>query len=124
MSPEAPKLWYRSRTTGDRGYLYEDGERMRIRLDRPSEDVSRLFIPGEWIEEAEQRKFTPMQVAQIAFAADRQLCTFLGLHTETKREWHTLREEARIEFMKHGPKAPEIRTVLFESIMGELRMYC
>jgi hypothetical protein len=124
MAEASPRVWYRSRTTGDRGYVYQDGERTRIKLDRPNEDVSRPFIMGEWIEEAEVRRFTPMQLAQVAFVADRQLCTFLGLHTEAKLDWISRREQDRIKFMKHGPKGASIREELFSAIMGVLRGYC
>lgn len=118
------RVWYRSRTTGDRGYVYQDGEKTRIRLDRPNDDVSRPFIMGEWIEEQEIRNFAPMQLAQVAFVADRQLCTFLGLHSEAKLDWLSRREEVRIKFMKEGPKGSEIRERLFGAIMGVLREYC
>lgn len=120
----AAKIWYRSRATGDRGYIYQDGDKVRIRLDRVNEEVSRPFVPGEWIEEAEVRNFTRMQMAQVAFSADRLLCTFLGLHTDAKLDWLSLKEERRIGFMKEGPKAPEIRRELWQAIMGVLKRHC
>ena len=118
------RIKYRSRTTGDRGYVYQDGDRVRIKLDRPSEDVSRPFVAGDWIEETEIRNFTPMQMAQVAFVADRQLCTFLGLHTEAKLDWISRKEEARIRFMKNGPPGHDIRHELFDAVMTVLRRYC
>ena len=118
------RVKYRSRTTGDRGYVYQDGDRVRIRLDRANEDVTRPFVAGEWIEETETRNFTPMQMAQVAFVADRQLCTFLGLHAEAKLDWLSRKEEARIRFMKQGPSGDGIRRELFEALMGVLRRYC
>jgi len=118
------RVWYRSRTTGDRGYVYQDGERVRIRLDRPNDEITRPFHSGEWIEEAEVRNFTPMQLAQIAFVADRQLCTFLGEHAEAKLDWRSLKEDRRIKFMKGGPDGPQIRQELFRAMMGILRKYC
>jgi len=122
MAP--PRIWYRSRTTGDRGYLYRDGDKTRIRLDRPNDEVTRPFVPSDWIEEEEIRSFTPMQLAQVAYAADRQLCSFLGLHAEAKKEWLSLQEEPRIEFMKNGPKSPEIRQALYSAIMSVLLERC
>jgi hypothetical protein len=121
------RVWYRSRTTGDRGYVVQDGERARIRLDRPSEEITKPFIMGEWIEEVEVRNFTPMQMAQVAHVADRLLCTFLGLHTEAKLDWISLREQVRIKFMKEGPvgsASSQIRQELFAAIMAVLRRYC
>jgi hypothetical protein len=118
------RIKYRSRTTGDRGYVYQDGDRTRIRLDRVNEDVTRPFVAGEWIEEVEIRNFTPMQMAQVAFVADRQLCTFLGLHTDAKLDWISRKEEARIKFMKSGPPGDDIRHELFTAIMTVLRRYC
>lgn len=122
MPPE--RVWYRSRTTSDRGYLVTDGDRVRVKLDRPNEDISRVFIASEWIEEVEVRNFTPMQMAQVAYVADKLLCLFLGLHAESKAEWLSLREPVRIEFMKTGPKGPQIREELYEAIMAVLRRYC
>jgi hypothetical protein len=122
MQPERVK--YRSRTTGDRGYVYQDGDRVRIKLDRPNDDVSRPFVASEWIEEVEVRNFTPMQMAQVAFVADRLLCTFLGLHADAKLDWISLKEERRIEFMKKGPRGAAIRAELFEAVMTVLRRYC
>lgn len=121
------KVWYRSRTTGDRGYLYPDGDRDRIRLDRPNDHVTRPFVMGEWIEEAEVRNFTPMQMAQVAFVADRLLCMFLGEHTKAKLEWLTMKEPARIDFMRKGPSGQDgspIRRELYGAIMEVLRRYC
>lgn len=125
MTPK--RIWYRSRTTGDRGYIFQDGDKTKIRLDRPNDDVTRTFVAGEWIEEEEVRNFTPMQLAQVAYAADRQLCSFLGLHTEAKKEWLSLREEPRIQFMKKGPQgsqSSEIRQDLYQAIMDVLQRYC
>ena len=124
MKPAPDRVWYRSRITGDRGYIYQDGERVRIRLDRPNDDVSRPYVDSEWIEEVEIRNFTPMQMAQIAFVADRQLCTFLGLHADAKLEWLSQKEPRRIRFMNEGPDGPDVRKELFVAMMGVLRKYC
>lgn len=118
------RVWYRSRTTSDRGYLYQEGNATRIRLDRPNDEVTRPFVMGEWIEEVEVRNFSPMQMAQVAFVADRLLCMFLGDHVQSKQPWLNLREEKRIEFMKKGPLGDGIRAELYDAIMGVLRKYC
>lgn len=118
------KTYYRHRLTGDRGYLVERGDKTFIRLDRPAEVIERPFVIGEWIEEFELRNFTEVQMATVAFEADKKLCLFLGLPGEASAVWLNMSEQKRISFMREGPKAPAIRCELWESIMTVLRKYC
>lgn len=124
MNASENKPYYRHRLTGDRGYLLERDGKPYIRLDRPAEIIERLFVPGEWIEEFELRNFTEVQMATVAFEADKKLCLYLGLPTESSAVWLNMPEQKRISFMREGPKAPNIRCELWEAIMNVLRKYC
>lgn len=120
---DAERIWFRHRYDGQLGFLVQREGRDMIKLDRANEDICRPFNAIEWVPEHERRPMTEAQMAQIAFAADRQLCVFLGMHDKTKEQWLDLREEKRIAWMRQGPAHPEIRANVYRGIMDALRSY-
>lgn len=113
--------WYRSRQTGELGYKVVRDGITKIRKDRPMEDLCTPYSEHNWKPEEERRPLTSHQLANIAFAADKEMCRFLGLHERSRKEWMSLREQEKHEWVEKGPAAekestPE-RVVLYESIM-------
>ncbi len=95
--------WFRHRGTGDRGFLVEEDEQQYIQFDRPQQVIRRKYQDSDWVEEKEVRRLTQLEVARIAFEADKRLCYALGLMEESKRDWLSLREKERADFVKNGP---------------------
>lgn len=114
-------MWYRHRQTGDRGKLeVRDGEKVVV-YDRPAADQWVPYSEAEWKPELEPRKYSVMELGQIAWAADRELCRILGDHERANRKWSELTETTRMTWVVKGPKAPEARVELFSAIMAVLR---
>lgn len=113
--------WYRHRQTGDRGKLeVRDGEKVIV-YDRPMVDQWASFSDAEWRLETEPKRYTMMELGQIAWAADRELCRVLGDLGRAEKKWSHLTEVARQKWIVKGPKQPEARVELFDAIMGVLR---
>ena len=116
--------WFRNRQTGELGYkVIRDGIN-KIRKDRPMEDLCTPFSDTQWKPEEERRPLTEHQLARIAFAADKEMCVFLGLHERSRQEWLSMSESAKFGWVKEGPagedgSTPE-RVMLFESILEGL----
>jgi hypothetical protein len=117
------RVWYRHRRNGNRGYMVRRDGRECIKLDRPAEDITKPYQQGEWIQEADRRPMTEATMAQVALAADRQLCLFLGEHELSRKDWHSMSDDERIGWMQEGPDDPEIRAVIYEVIMEVLRSH-
>lgn len=113
------RRYYRDSQTGDRGYFVVREGRDMIRLDRPMEE--RLYpVSDRWEREHDYRPLTPAQIAQVAFTADKELCRFLGLHEDARKDWSMQPERERIRFMHHGPVATGVRLEMFHSIVSLL----
>ena len=117
---EPARSYYRHRQDGNLGYLVQRQGRLYVRLDRPGDPAERPFHDAEWIAEEEVRPLTRMQVARVAFEADKMLCISFGLHKEGRAEWMNLRDDDRIAFMQEGPKDPK-RSELWSVIIETLR---
>lgn len=117
------RMYYRHTSTGDRGWLVRREGRDMIRMDRGAHEELREFKPTIWVRDNETRPLTVWSVAQVAFAADRQLCRAIGLHELAKKAWLDLSENKRREWMETGPKGPELekRRKLYEAITDSLR---
>lgn len=120
--PKDKRVYYRNTTTGDRGYVVRRGGHDVIRLDRPNEEIIRPLHPTTWKLDKEHRPLTQMQIAQVAFDADKRLCFFLGEHEEARKEWLDLKDKERIKWMRQGPPSnPRIRHVQWKAIMHTLQ---
>lgn len=114
------RIYYRRCDTGDRGYLvWRDGKQC-IRYDQPGVDRTLPFRVTDWTPETENLEYTTLQLAQVAFAADTELCKQLGYYGLAKKTWIGLKDEERIEFMTNGPRG-EHRRKLFLAIMETLK---
>ncbi len=115
------RAWYRNRQTGDRGQLEErDGQKVIV-YDRPAVDQWIPFSDAEWKLETEARTYSMMELGQIAWAADRELCRILGDYERAEKKWGRLSEATRHKWIVKGPMKPECRVELFDAIMGVLR---
>lgn len=113
------RVWYRSAVTGDRGWMVIRDGVDSIKLDRPNQEIVRPYYSSEWAAEKEHRPMTIAQVAQVAFAADRQLCTALQLYGQGKTQWIDLPEEKKIRWYNEGPKNP-VRAKLYLAVRKAL----
>jgi hypothetical protein len=113
----ADRQWYRSVSTGDRGYLVKRDGKDVIRLDRPMQEV--LFPKtNDWIEDVYGSLLLETQAAAIAFAADREVCRAVGLHLESRRGWQDLSDAERIKFLKDGPPRTShaLRGIVYDAV--------
>lgn len=117
------RQYYRSTDTGDLGWLVRREGKDRIRLDRANQEIIRPFDDGKWIEDREWRPFSRTQVSKLLFEIDRQMCLLLGLHKEAKRDWLSLKDADRIEWMKSGPGPGNLRAKVYEAVLAELKDY-
>lgn len=119
--PMGERVYYRSTVTGDKAYLVRREGKDHIKLDRPMEDICRPFKPTDWIKEESHAPLARAHIVQVAFEADRRLCPFLGLHLEARKEWLSLRDEERIQWLEDGPKTKNAaRRRLWKQIMVAL----
>ena len=113
----ADRQWYRSVSTGDRGYLVRRDGKDVIRLDRPMQE---LLFPktDDWKEDIYGSLLLESQAAAIAFAADREVCRAVGLHLESRRGWQDLTDAERIKFLKDGPPRTghSLRGIVYDAI--------
>lgn len=61
-----------------------------------------------------------MQVAQVQFEADKKLCAFIGRPGEAKKNWLSLRDRERIDWVERGPKGVPAREELWAFIKQAL----
>lgn len=114
------RLLYRHHQTGDLGWLVRRDGRDMIRLDRPQEIV-KPFRKEEWVEENEFKPFNLHQVAVLAFKSDCELARMQGNHKDSRREWMSMPEQKRIQFMQNGPDESTLRSELWSAIMKVLK---
>lgn len=127
---EHERKWYRHKTTGDRAYIVEKDGVEHMRLDRPMQELLRPLKRDkdgglkpwgqqDWIEDDTARSLTRAQAAQVAYVSDQQLCRFLGLHGEVKKDWSNLPDRERQDFIKNGPLTTDpIRLDLYGATMA------
>lgn len=121
--PDHEKLWVRHHLTGDRGYLVKRGGKDKVRMDRgPAEEI-RDYRPNDWNLVDPPARMSLIQACKVSYEADRELCKFIGLHQQSRKEWLNLSEEHRIIWMKEGPESPPLRAEMYAAIMGVLRRY-
>lgn len=122
------RVWVKHKWQGSIGFLYEDDDgSRRVRLDRPHDpNAHKPYDPGVWERHVVEKHMLPMQVAQVAHAADRALCLFVGRHELVGKDWGMLTEQERIEWMDEGPDPEDdpVRAKLFafvkDALKGEL----
>lgn len=115
------RIYYRSATTGDLGWIVRRDGIDKIRLDRANQEIIRAFDEAAWIPDRDYKPFTLFQISHLAFEADKVLCRMVGLQKESKREFNMLPDKDRIEWMTNGPDTGGLRAELYEAIMGVLK---
>jgi hypothetical protein len=107
---------------GQRGHvvLMDDGK-LGVQLDRNAE---KLVFPlnkraaDEWVVD-ERARLGPMQVARIAYGADRELRMARGEYGA--KEWMSLSERERMAWMQAGaPESDSDRRRLYAAVMGAM----
>lgn len=104
---------------GQRGVIIqtEDGK-IAVQLDRAAE---RLVVPYSstiW-EPVTQARLAPMQIARVAYDADRSYRFARGEYGA--REWQALTEKERIAWMQAGPTGADAgRRRLYDAVIGAI----
>lgn len=115
---DSEKVWYRSTENGNLGWMRRRNGKPRIKMDRPQEDfeLDLPFSKGRWKVDNDHRPMGLAQTIRVAFEADRQLCSALGLHDKARADWTSLSEGARKKWMEEGPNKPLTRRILYRAI--------
>lgn len=115
--------YYRSKMTGDRGWLVRREGKDLIRLDRPMEELLRPL--HGWQRDEEALLLPASQAAQVAFEADRALCRIYGLHAEARKTWADLKDKERIAFINDGIDDREhpVRSEVYTAIATAMKAY-
>lgn len=114
--------FYRHISDGRRGELLRlrAGDVIRYSFSGGFQDVP--FRPQDWRQEAENAQLTPMQVTQIAYAADAVLSRYADGQDKYRGEWLNVPSEVRIGLGKTGPATSNtLRLQLWAAIMETLR---
>lgn len=111
------RVYYRRAKDGQLGWYVRREGGDCIKLDRNAQDVIVPYRPREWIEETDRRPLTVPQLAQMALAADCQLCRVLGMHEESRREWLSMKDGERRDWISEGPTDRKERADLWADIM-------
>jgi hypothetical protein len=120
--PDHERVYYRSRISGDLGYLCRYDGQECVQLDRPNEPIPVRFKEFEWQKVEIKRRLLPEHAACIAYRADQELCRYVGMHARAKLDWRSLSDDERAEWVKSGPKgSPLLRQRLFGAIVEALR---
>lgn len=100
------RRWVRHGESGQLGSIIEEDGKLFVELDRFSASKAHNRIPyrpKEWMHEEPPPLLTEQMVAHIQFVADVELCRNLGLFKLASRQWESLKDEQRIQWVKEGP---------------------
>jgi len=97
--------------------VVDENGALAVKLDRAAENLVVPYHPSEWRPLAGAR-LQPMQLARIAYAADRELLFARGQYGVS--EWQSVREPERIRWMQEGlPRGADAeRRALYAAIKG------
>jgi hypothetical protein len=120
--PEERK-YFRNSRSGNLGYLVRRAGKDMIRLDRPNEEILSPYTPGQglWEPDHDYGAMSVLQMARVAFEADKQLCYYLGMHEQAKKEWLSLTDEQRQLWMTQGPTKHPVRASLYAHVVAALK---
>jgi hypothetical protein len=104
---------------GQRGFVVQmDDGGLGVKLDRAAENL--VFplnerVPDEWVPDTRSR-LQPMQLARVAYGADRELRIARGEYGA--KDWMSMAERDRIGWMQAGPPLSDLdRRGLFDAIL-------
>lgn len=115
------RIYVRSKSTGDLGWMVRRDGKDLVRLDRPLQEVIVEYSPDDWPQEVEYRPIPHAQLVRMCFEFDRLLLRALGDHERAKKEWHQLTDKQRVAWIESGPKNPPIRALTYKTIMAVLK---
>lgn len=121
--PRAERKYFRHASTGDLAYLVRRGGKDFIKFDRPFDPTVMPYRETEWREEPHAEPMSPAQAVQVAFAADKHLCGYLGLPLRAKTDWPALTDKDRAAWLVNGPVGPSPRRELYQAIRKVLEPY-
>jgi len=110
---------YRSTTTGDKGFMMEVDGKKYIELDRPSQQVRRLYKEKDWIKEDEHRPLLPQQIGRIHFEAQKYLLIAVGDPEGHKMDWLMMQNQDRNDWMQEESDVALVRA-LYDAMDGVL----
>lgn len=116
----ADRVWVRSASDGERGWLVRREGMTYVRMNRPSQEIVKPYRKHDFIEEVEHRPLTKLQVAQVCFEADRAMCRVLNMHDLARKDWVSLSDRERAELMKDGPGGEPKRRGMYEVLRAYL----
>lgn len=109
----------RNVTTAQLGWIVEnEAGQLAVKLDRRELTIV-PYSPGQWHEDGE-RPIAPIQVARIAYEADRALRAVEGAYGV--KEWTHIPEPERIRWLQGPPRdASKARVGLYKAVMGAFK---
>jgi hypothetical protein len=123
METVTDKAYYRSRATGDLGYLVEREGKTWVKLDRAGPETLKEFAEQQWIVEEHRSPLNPQQLGKLTYEIDQLLCRAVGRGQEAKQDWIAKQNEEQQEWVDVGPCDDGIRDDLFDAVVGVLRRY-
>lgn len=118
--PEPGKrIYVRSMESGDLGWIVRRRGVDCVRLDRPNQEIVRVF-DSNWVVQHDHRPISHAQIVMLAYEADRALLRLLGDHVKSKKNWGDLTEKQRVAWIDVGPSNPPIRAILYRTIVDSM----
>lgn len=109
--PEPGETMYRHVESGELGFHKEGSDRIRVVFD-DGRQLYRTYMPQQWVDQDDKRMrpVNKAQVAQVCFAADRELCKVIGLGEIARAPgWDLMRDTDRARWIDKGPRGTDIR---------------
>lgn len=120
--PHKREYFRKSGPKGELGWAVTVDGKKCVRMDRGSS--VRLILPWNngqgWVSAMRFRPLVRAQIVQVAFEADRKLCSMIGKPKEASKSWQGLSTRDRKEWLKQGPPGKGVRKELFREIVGLL----
>lgn len=107
---------------GQLGFIVQDESgALMVRLDRgPRQEQLLPYRPSDWIEDT-RRELSPMQVARVAYEADKALRTVGGEYGV--KDWIGLREHEHQKWVSAPPLGDDqLRRALHAAIVAALQV--
>lgn len=115
------RVYYRDARSGDLGWMVRRQGQDMILLDRPNQELLRLYRPTDFVKDVSKRDLSALQMARVAFEADKWLRYFQGEPMALKDDWLDLREDDRIRFTNEGPVSAK-RAKLYRAVLKALEV--
>jgi len=99
------RVWVKQASSGLVGYLVMRDGVQKVKLDRPDPYALRPYDVQNWSPMGDEldNRLPRMALAQVQWAADQSLLRVLGTHSQAGREWRSVPQSKKIQFMTDGP---------------------